>query len=49
MGLNAETAGEFLEGQPDLLTVVRADLEAVGDIAMTGEGGLKLIGSRPQR
>ena len=48
MGLNAEAAGEFLEGQPDLLAVVRTDVKALRDIAMTGECGLKDIGSRPQ-
>ena len=48
MGLNAEAAGEFLEGKPDLLALVRTDFKAVRDIAMTGECGLKGIGPRPQ-
>ncbi len=48
MGLNTETAGEFLEGKLDLLAFVRADLEAVRDIALTGKLGMKGIGSRLQ-
>jgi len=48
MSQDTETAGESLEGQPDLPAVVRADLEAVLDIAMAGEGCLEHIGPRPQ-
>ena len=48
MGLNAEAAGKFLEGKQDLLVAVRADLEAVRDIAVTSECGLEHIGPRPQ-